>query len=296
MGVIDSFVEGIAQDFAIDTAMDKWNEFAEEKIKTKDPYRDKSPEGKNKKLKLRDSATKEEQKMWKWVQKRAWVDDKCFMGCYPVDCGVGLGPIAVAIPVIGPFLMYAVHARLTTRAGMFFKLDAKTVAKLQANILFDLFLTFPPVIGSLFSWLNGCSTRNAAIIHTEVTKMLIQREKAALQNKAGSHDLQEVQTQTTYGDNPFSNNNRPGINGRATSSNSAKPPNQAPHNANPRGKENTANGMHTMNRPNNATSRSENPSLPPRDYSAPRPPNRVYQSQDSYQSKNSAYSQQRRMV
>lgn len=177
MGVISGFVEGIAQDFAVDTAVDKWNEFAGEKIKTKDPYRYETPDGKSKKLKLRDSATKEEQKMWKWIQKRAWVDDKCFMGCYPVDCGIGLGPIVVILPMIGPILMYLVHSKLVTKATLFYNLDNKTIAKLQANILFDLMLTFPPVVGSLFAWMNGCSTRNAAIIHTEVTKMLIQREQ-----------------------------------------------------------------------------------------------------------------------
>jgi hypothetical protein len=212
MNYVESFAAGVAKDLAIDTAIDKWNEFAEEKVKTKDPY--KGPEGK--KLKLRDSATKEEQKMWKWVQKRAWVDDKCFMGCYPVDCGIGLGPLVVALPAIGPLLMYAVHARMTTRAGVFFHLDNKTVAKLQANILFDLFLTFPPVIGSLFAWMSGCSTRNAAIIHTEVTKMLLERERATLRverpdrvavnaHEHGQHsvELHTLYTQSTHGDHPF---------------------------------------------------------------------------------------------
>ena len=217
MNYVNGFVGGIAKDFAIDTAIDKWNEFAEEKVKTKDPYRYETPEGKTKKLKLRESATKEEQKMWKWVQKRAWVDDKCFMGCYPVDCGIGLGPIVVALPVIGPFLMYAIHARLTTKAGMFYHLDAKTVAKLQANILFDLLLTFPPVIGSLFAWLNGCSTRNAAIIHTEVTKMLIMREKQnGVHNNAGIYPLKEVNTQTTYGNHAFSQNHNNPFNKQQT--------------------------------------------------------------------------------
>lgn len=195
MGYIDSFVEGIAQDLAID----KLNGFAEEKFNCKDPYRYETAEGKTKKLKLRECATKEEQKEWKWVQKRAWLDDKCFMGCYPVDCGVGLGPLVVAIPCIGPILMYAVHARLTTRAGMNFKLDSKTVAKLQANILFDLLLSLPPIIGSFFTWMNGCSTRNAAIIYNEIDKRLAQRER----EQTYGVELHDVNTQTT-GPNIFS--------------------------------------------------------------------------------------------
>lgn len=193
MGTIESFFEGIAQDFAVDTATDKVNEYAEKHVKTKDPYR--GPDGK--KLKLRDNATKEEQKEWKWIQKRAWHDDKCFMGCYPVDCGIGWGPIVVAIPCVGPILMYLVHTRLVARAALRFHLDAKTVAKLNANILFDLILTFPPVIGSLFAWMSGCSTRNAAIIHTEITKMLIQRERASQYNNQYNQYHNELQTVET---------------------------------------------------------------------------------------------------
>lgn len=186
MGFVSSFVEGIAQDYALDTATDKWNEFAEKKFQTKDPYTYETPEGKSKKLKLPENATKEEQKMWKWVQRRAWVDDKCFMGCYPVDCGIGLGPILVILPAIGPFLMYAVHARMVHKAASFYKLDAKTFSKLQANILFDLIISFPPVIGSFFTWMTGCSTRNAAIIHTEVTKRLMNRKNSKMADSSGN--------------------------------------------------------------------------------------------------------------
>lgn len=259
MNYIESFVEGIAQDMALDKATDKVNEYAEKHVKTKDPYRDPSSGGgKSKKLKLRDSATKEEQKMWKWIQKRAWVDDKCFMGCYPVDCGIGLGPLVVAIPGIGPLLMYAVHARLVTRAALYFKLDTKTVAKLNANILFDLFLTFPPVIGSFFAWMNGCSTRNAAIIYTEITKMLIQREQG--NRVPESHELHEIETQTTYASNPF--NSR--TNGASKNNQSNRP---ATSNS-------KSNGRNNYNHDN-----INGPTVPPRDYTTPQRPNKVYQSQ-----------------
>lgn len=171
-GIVESFALGQAQDYATD----KWNTWAGEKLQTKDPYRYEDAEGKSHKLKLPAQASKQDQKMWKWVQRRAWLDDKCFCGCYPVDCGVGLGPLMAILPVIGPILMYAVHARLVTRAGQYWHLDSKTIAKMQANILFDFLISLPPVIGSLLVWLNGCSTRNAAIVHTQVSKRLMQQQ------------------------------------------------------------------------------------------------------------------------
>lgn len=267
MGVISGFVEGIAKDFAIDTAIDKWNDYAGEHIKTKDPYRYETPEGKTKKLKLRESATKEEQKMWKWVQKRAWVDDKCFMGCYPVDCGIGLGPIVVMLPVIGPLLMYAVHARLITRAGMFYKLDAATTAKLQANILFDLMLTFPPVVGSLFAWMNGCSTRNAAIIHTEVTKMLLKREFAGANtnNVTDNYPLQDVNKQNVGNQYQSANNNSK--TNTAVNTGSGGTSNSNPNNRPPIQSKYSSNQDHNSNFHINIGPTSvSGPALPSRDY------------------------------
>ncbi|VEU23335.1 DEKNAAC104744 [Brettanomyces naardenensis] len=168
-----SFMEGAAYDKAVD----KFNELAEKNIKTTDPYRQTLPDGSTRKLKLASNATKEEQKAWKKVQRRAWLDDKCFLGCYPVDCGCGLGPLVVILPVIGPYLMYAVHAKLIAMAVKNFDLDMETQAKLHANIIFDLLITLPPVIGSFFAWMHGCSTRNAALIHTKVSRQLNARAR-----------------------------------------------------------------------------------------------------------------------
>lgn len=197
MGAVSGFVQGIAQDYAIDTGIEKWNEIAGKHFNVKDPYRYETADGKTKKLKLPESATKEEQKCWKWIQKRAWVDDKCFMGCYPVDCGIGLGPIVVLIPAIGPYLMYLVHVQLVNKAVKQFQLDATTQAKLHANILFDLMLTFPPVIGSLLAWLNGCSTRNAAIIYNQIGKMLVQRESQPRMEQQAQQSQPTQPTQPT---------------------------------------------------------------------------------------------------
>ncbi|QPG76166.1 hypothetical protein FOA43_003552 [Brettanomyces nanus] len=184
-------LKGFAEDFAADKALDNFNQIAVKQIKTKDPYRETLPDGSTKKLKLPSNATKKEQKSWKKIQRRAWLDDRCFMGCYPVDCGCGLGPLAVIIPVIGPYLMYLVHAKLVKMAIQKFDLDTETQAKLHANILFDLLITLPPIIGSFFSWLNGCSTRNAAIIHTYLSKELITRsrnEEPSLPNETGPNN------------------------------------------------------------------------------------------------------------
>lgn len=153
-----------------DYVVDKWNEYAGDKFQTKDPYVEETADGKTRKLKLPEYCSKEDQKAYKNIQKKAWRDDKCFMGCYPVDCGIGAAPILSLIPAIGPILMYAIHARLIHYADQKYHLGAKTVAKLELNILFDFLITLPPVIGSFLSFLNGCSTRNAAIIYNTVSK------------------------------------------------------------------------------------------------------------------------------
>lgn len=179
-----NLLEGIVEGEVYDKAVDKFNDIAGNTIRTKDPYRETLAHGSTRKLKLPSNATKEEAKSWKKVQRRAWLDDKCFLGCYPVDCGCGLGPIVVILPVIGPYLMYMVHMKLIQIAVTNFNIDAKTQAKLHANILFDLLITLPPVIGSFFSWLNGCSTRNAAIVHTSVSRELVARMKVQQQISA----------------------------------------------------------------------------------------------------------------
>lgn len=290
MNFIESFVEGVAQDFALDKATEKVNSYAEKHVKTKDPY--KGPDGK--KLKLRANATDIEQKNWKWIQKRAWIDDKCFMGCYPIDCGIGSGPILVAFPCIGPLLMYAAHARLVSRATIDFKLSNKTVAKLNANILFDLFLTFPPVIGSFFSWMNGCSTRNAAIIYSEIDKMLLVRQNHGNNTNFDNYDddyynnhhgnvdnsmeLHEVTTGNTFF-NPFKSNKENTTSNPQNASSKYALPNQQYTKSNPNEKLNRPLDKNIKN--NNNNNNSNIPSIPPRDYKTPPKPNKVYQSREN---------------
>ncbi|EMG51144.1 CWC24 Pre-mRNA-splicing factor CWC24 [Candida maltosa Xu316] len=165
-------------------AMDLFNDYAEEHWNNTNPYEDKN----GKKVRLpKELASKKEQKAWKKIQKQAWLDDKCFLGSCGVgmDCGLGLGPLVVLLfPVLGPILMYAVHARLINIAKENFALPDKLIAKLQANILFDLVITFPPVIGSFFGWLHGCSTRNAGMIYVHINKKM--KERADRMNNANN--------------------------------------------------------------------------------------------------------------
>lgn len=78
--------------------------------------------------------------------------------------------------------MFAIHGRLVTIADQEFKLPTKLVAKMNGNIAFDLLISLPPIIGSLFSWLNGCSTRNAALLHTYLVKKENAKDQERQQN------------------------------------------------------------------------------------------------------------------
>ncbi|CDK28717.1 unnamed protein product [Kuraishia capsulata CBS 1993] len=199
-----SLITGYLQDAGLDYAVDKWNDFAGDHMQTKDPYVEELPDGSKRKRKLPEGATKEEIKLWKKIQKRAWLDDKCFMGCYPVDCGIGLGPLVILLPGIGSILMYLVHSKLIRMAQRGIDLDGKTIAKMEANIAFDFLISLPPVIGSLLTWLNGCSTRNAAIVHTQLRRRIEMRAKLATDpfqvvsneyqgyNQPGSPDMAHV--------------------------------------------------------------------------------------------------------
>lgn len=146
-----------------DLVMDKFNDYAEDHFNNINPYED---EGRRRKL--GPYSTPEEQKLWKKVQKKAWIHDKCFLGSCGVgmDCGLGLAPLVVfLLPGLGPLLMYVVHTRLLTMVEKEMQLPNKLIAEMQGEIVFNMIITFPPIIGSFFSWLYGCSTRNAGHIY-----------------------------------------------------------------------------------------------------------------------------------
>jgi hypothetical protein len=131
--------------------------------------------GKRKKRKLPDSFSKESKKTWKRIQKKAWFHDNNFFGCFPVNLGIGISPILAIIPVIGPFLMYAIHGRLINIANEAFPIPLKLNSKLQANILLDLVLSLIPLFGIFLTWMKACSTRNAALIHSFIVEVELKK-------------------------------------------------------------------------------------------------------------------------
>lgn len=175
---MSSYIQGFLQDAGIDYAVDKWNEVAEEKFQpTKDPYYVKLPDGSQKRRKLPDYCTRKEKKLWKKLQNRAWKDDRCLCGCIWVNWGLGLAPILSIIPTIGPLVMYYIHSKLIDMANKELDLPADVMVKLHGNIVFDLLITLPPILGTLLAWLNACSTRNCAIIYNFMVKRASKRQE-----------------------------------------------------------------------------------------------------------------------
>lgn len=171
-----------------DMAVDKYNEVAGEKFNTINPYEDES--GKRRKLNP-ELHLKNEQKAWRKIQRKAWIDDKCFLGLCGVgmDCGVGLAPVACFfLPAIGPLMMYVVHARLISIAEKEFSIPPKLEAKLHSQIVFDLLISLPPVVGGFFTWLNGCLTRNAAMIYKHVEKVALEKQQNHYPEYMGTSD------------------------------------------------------------------------------------------------------------
>ncbi|CAK7902758.1 hypothetical protein CAAN1_16S02718 [[Candida] anglica] len=167
---------GIAQDYFNDYAGEHFN---------KNPFEDEN----GKKVRLpADLATKREQNSWKRIQKQAWMHDRCFLGSCGVglDCGLGLAPIVSLIPVFGPLLMYVIHARLIHIATEELNLPSKLVIQMEGQIGFDLLITFPPLIGCFTSWLNGCSTRNAASIFSFMDKTVNSRSNGLVPTYIGN--------------------------------------------------------------------------------------------------------------
>lgn len=142
-----------------------WDDYAGEHFNSMDPFVD---EDGNKRKLPKEYSTSQEQRIWKNVQKQAWTHDKCLLGSCGVglDCGCGLVPFAVLFfPVLGPLVMYALHSKIIDTVTNEIKLPDKLVAKMHGQIVFDLIITFPPLIGCFFGWVNLCLTRNAGMIY-----------------------------------------------------------------------------------------------------------------------------------
>ncbi|CCH43674.1 putative membrane protein [Wickerhamomyces ciferrii] len=211
MDTINNFAEKLEGIPGYDMAVDWINDKVGEKYQTKDPFYVEI-HGKKKRRKAPETCTKQEQKAWKRIKKKAWLDDRNFFGCYPIDLGLGLAPLLAILPVIGPLMMFAVHGRLVSIADQEFHLSPKLVTQMHGNIAFDLLISFPPIIGSLFAWLNGCSTRNAALVHTELVKRERQKEQERLQRlNLPNQQAQFHSPDNLTGTHSFNSNNRANI-------------------------------------------------------------------------------------
>ncbi|KAK6197105.1 uncharacterized protein RJT21DRAFT_116604 [Scheffersomyces amazonensis] len=184
-------------------AMDYFNDYMDSHFNKIDPFVDEDGH----KLKLsQDKCTKEEQKLWKSIQSQAWVHDQCFMGCGNQISGIGLVPLAVLIlPGLGPVLMYILHARLIAMAEKRLNIPNKLIGKMQSNIFIDLIITFPPLIGSFFGWLHGCSTRNAGLIYQYMEFVAKQR----VEGKTATYvaPASQVEEPVQFGQQPQSSRN-----------------------------------------------------------------------------------------
>lgn len=170
-----------------DIVMDKFNEYAGDHFNGRDPFEDEEGH----KVKLNSELfSKQEQKAWKSIQSKAWVHDKCFLGSCGVgmDCGVGLAPLAsFFLPAIGPIAMYVVHARLIEQAKEKFHIPSKLEAKMQSQIMINLLVSLPPIIGAFFTWLNGCLTKNAAMIFGYLEQVGADRKAQKIPTYLGTH-------------------------------------------------------------------------------------------------------------
>ncbi|ODQ65131.1 hypothetical protein NADFUDRAFT_83201 [Nadsonia fulvescens var. elongata DSM 6958] len=182
---MDDILSGNNSDY--NTGVDIWNEYAGEKFNTKDPFEEKLENGETRRRRAPEGSPPEVVKAWKRIQMMAWTHDRCCMGCYPVDLGFGLAPLVSIFPIIGPMFMYCIHAKLITRAEREFPVPQVLSAKLYSNILVDFLISITPVIGPLLAWLNACSTRNAAMIHTYL-------KKRAKEQQAQLGDFELVET------------------------------------------------------------------------------------------------------
>lgn len=71
--------------------------------------------------------------------------------------------------MIGPLTIYVLHGRILSIAEEL-RVPQTVIAKMSGNILFDLLMTLIPLLGIFFSYLNQCSTRNAAMVFNYLSK------------------------------------------------------------------------------------------------------------------------------
>lgn len=186
-GLIKSVVEGIGQDLLTEKA----TEYAESHFQpTKNPFYEeiRLPNGETKEIRLKlpkDYFTKEDSKAWKSIQNKAWMHDKSLCGCCCWTDTIGWAPLLALIPLIGPMISYSIHNKLITLADKKFDLPMDLKTKMHGNIVLDLCISLVPILGTLFSWLHTCSTRNAAMIYNFIVQRAMEQQKnrSSMQNR-----------------------------------------------------------------------------------------------------------------
>lgn len=192
-GIVNGVLASVGQSFLEGKA----NEFAEEHFQpTKDPFYETLPNGKRVRRRLPDYCTKQESKVWKNLQNKAWSHDKSLCGCCCWTECIGWAPVLAIIPVIGPALMYWVHGKLVTYADKHYNLPAELLVKLHGNIGLDLAISLVPILGILFAWLHASSTRNCAMIYNYVSQRAF--EKAEMEKKVQMQAQRNAQVQQSY--------------------------------------------------------------------------------------------------
>lgn len=169
-------MSGLVRDFVVGYLEDSANDYAHENFQpVVDPYYERVGP---KKTKVRRQLpeqyfSKAERRTWKKIQSKSWSHDRSMCGCCCWTECIGWAPVFSILPVIGPIIMYMIHNSLVNYANRNVyhnRMPHGLRAKLYANITFDLCITMIPVLGFVFSWLNGCSTRNAALIYNNLVQ------------------------------------------------------------------------------------------------------------------------------
>lgn len=180
-GFIMNTIEGFVQDKIIGFGEDYAGEHFQP---TSDPFYQEVKDiatGETKQIRRRlpDNLdfTKQDSKNWKSIQGKAWSHDRSICGCCCWTSFIGWAPIVAILPIIGPILMYSVHRKLIMLADKKFQLPSDLKAKMYANISVDLVISLVPIMGSIFTWLNACSTRNAEMIYNFIVKRAMEQQK-----------------------------------------------------------------------------------------------------------------------
>lgn len=100
--------------------------------------------------------------------------------------------------------MYMVHSKLISMADKELALPADLLAKMHGNIVLDLLISLPPLLGTLLAWLNACSTRNCAMVYNFMAKRATEKHNRMKNHTYAYSPAQEpVQVQPAAPQNAY---------------------------------------------------------------------------------------------